>query len=228
MNAGELKLWYLKNIKLFKDLSEAELAKFNEKMYMKDYGKKEYIYLASDNLNTVYLVKHGNIELGYIDESGRELAIDILGPGELFGAVPGQGYGGGYARAVDKAIICILDRSEFEQFLEAHPEFSLKILKLLGLKINVLENKIQNLVFKDVKTRICELLYSLYEKSGDPRSGFIKITLTHQDIANLVGSTRETASLYLSELKKDGVIDYVRKKVKVIAPQQLQRMACMV
>ncbi len=225
MSQGQLKLWYLKNIRLFKDFSEAELMKFNDKMVMKDYNKKEYLYLAPENLDTVFLVKQGNIEIGYIDESGRELAIDILGAGEIFGAVPGEGYSGGYARAIDRTIVCILNRTEFEHFLELHPQFSLRVMKLLGAKIRVLENKLQNLVFKDVKTRICELLYSLYQKTGDPKTGLIKITLTHQDIANLVGSTRETASVYLSELKKDGIIDYIRKKIKVTAPGALRRLA---
>ncbi len=225
MAQGQLKLWYLKNIQLFKDFSEAELMKFNEKMFMKDYNKREYLYLAPEHLDTVFLVKQGNIEIGYIDESGRELAIDILGAGELFGAVPGEGYTGGYARAVDRAIVCVLDRREFEYFLEVHPQFSLRVMKLLGAKISVLENKLQHLVFKDVKTRICELLYSLYQKAGDPRTGRIKITLTHQDIANLVGSTRETASVYLAELKGDGIIDYAGKKIKIVVPEALRQLA---
>ena len=222
MNQNELKLWYLKNVKLFKDMKEEELKKFNEKMYMKDYQKKEYIYLSPEHINHVYLIKHGNVEIGYLDESGREFALDILGPGELFGAVLGKGHRGGYARAVNRAIICVLDRQEFEDFLAKNPEFSIRIMKFLGFKITALENKLQNLVFKDVKTRICELLSSLYEKVGDKQSGMIRVPLTHQDIANLVGSTRETASVYLSELKKEGIIDYVRKKVRVLAPQKLK------
>ncbi|RMG67876.1 MAG: Crp/Fnr family transcriptional regulator [Calditrichaeota bacterium] len=224
MNQNEMKLWYLKNIQVFKGLSDEEMRRINERMIMKNYQKREYIYLSSENLDKVFVIKKGNVEIGYIDEGGRELAIDILGKGEIFGAVMGrEGYLGGYARAIDKALICHMPRQEFEEILQRFPNLSYRILKLLGLKINVLENKLQNLVFKDVKTRICELLYNLYRKSGDPDTGRIKIPLTHQDIANLVGSTRETASVYLSELKKEGVIDYERKNIQIVSLRGLER-----
>ena len=90
-------------------------------------------------------------------------------------------------------------------------------------RLNSLETKLQNLVFSDVKTRICKLLFSLYEKSGDPSTGQIKIPLTHQDIANLVASSRETASLHLSELKKSGVITYERKYIRILSVPLLQQ-----
>ncbi len=88
-----------------------------------------------------------------------------------------------------------MNRQDFEDFLQKFTEMSFRVLKLLGFKINVLENKLQNLVFKDIRTRICNLLSSLYEKSGDRERQLIKVPLTHRDIANLVGCTRETASL---------------------------------
>jgi len=223
MEQNELKLWYLKRLDIFKGVNEAERQRLHDSMLMKNYDKKEYIYFSSESMDKVYIVKKGNVEIGYLDDSGRELAIDILGPGELFGAVHGTGFAGGYARAVDKALICTIDRREFEEFLEKMPKLSAKVLKLLGFKIHILENKLQNLVFKDVKTRICELLYNLYNKSGDKNTGLIRVPLTHQDIANLVGSTRETASVYLSELKKEGVISYERKKITIRSLDSLKR-----
>ncbi|HFE64057.1 MAG TPA: Crp/Fnr family transcriptional regulator [Caldithrix sp.] len=102
---------------------------------------------------------------------------------------------GGYARALSRSLVCSMNRQDFEDFLQKFTEMSFRVLKLLGFKINVLENKLQNLVFKDIRTRICNLLSSLYEKSGDRERQLIKVPLTHRDIANLMGCTRETASL---------------------------------
>lgn len=223
MGNSDLKLWYLKNLDLFKGMKSAEMKILDDITVMQNYNKKEYIYFSLEDVDKVYIIKEGNVEIGYLDESGKELTIDILGAGEFFGTILGKGSPGGYARAVNRALLCIMSRQDFEEFLQRFPAMSLRVLKLMGFKINVLENKLQNLVFKDIKTRICDLLFSLYKKSGDPERGIIKVPLTHQDIANLVGCTRETASLNLSELKKEGVISYEKKRIKILSRERLRQ-----
>ncbi|GAB4333200.1 MAG: Crp/Fnr family transcriptional regulator [Calditrichia bacterium] len=223
MADNSLKLWYLKNLPLFKDTKKFNMAALDEMTVMKNYKKKEYIYFSAEDTDRVYLIKEGHIEIGYLDDSGKEFAVDILGPGEICGTIPGVGNQGGYARALSKALVCVINRNEFEMFLQKYPDVSFRVLKLFGFKINVLENKLQNLVFKDIKTRICDLLYSLYQKSGDKERQIIKVPLTHRDIANLVGCTRETASLNLSELKKEGIIDYDRRRIKILAMDRLKK-----
>lgn len=206
-------------------------------MVQQKYARKEYVYLPYNTTEKVYFIIHGNIEIGYLDETGRELSIDILGPGEVFGSLMGRGFGtgtnggfreggsGGFARSVDRCTLAVLNKNDFEEMLEKYPRFAYRILKLMSRRISTLEGKLQNLVFSDVKTRICKLLYSLYEKAGDRRNGQIKIPLTHQDIANLVASSRETASLHLSELKKSGTIDYERKWIRILSMSELQKCA---
>lgn len=222
-----LKLWYLKNLGLFKGAKSQAMKVLNDITVMKNYNKKEYIYFSIEDTDKVYLVKEGHVEIGHLDESGKEFSIDILGPGEIFGTVLGKGSAGGYARALSRSLVCSMNRQDFEDFLQKFPEMSFRVLKLLGFKINVLENKLQNLVFKDIRTRICDLLSSLYEKSGDRERQLITVPLTHRDIANLVGCTRETASLNLSELKKEGLISYEHRKIKVLAPELLKRYGSM-
>lgn len=206
-------------------IKKSEIKDISSRIVFQKYAKKAYVYLPYNNAEKIYFIKHGNVEVGYLDESGRELSIDILGPGEIFGSFMGQHFSGGFARTVDKAILAILNKDDFEEFLERYPRFAFKIFKLMTQRITTLEIKLQNLVFSDVKTRICKLLYSLYEKAGDKKSGQIKISLTHQDIANLVASSRETASLHLSELKKRGTIAYQRKRIRILSLNDLQRFS---
>lgn len=221
MSEANLKLWYLKNLGIFKGAKSEEIKVLDEITIMKNYKKKEYIYFSKADVDRIYIIKQGNVEIGYLDESGKEFAIDILGMGEIFGTILGQEGAGGYARVVDRALICHMSRIDFEEYLEKFPGMSLRVLKFLGFKINILENKLQNLVFKDIRTRICELLASLYEKSGDTEQKVIKVALTHRDIANLVGCTRETASLNLSELKKEGIITYHKRRIKILSESRL-------
>ncbi len=207
-----------------KGIKESDIRIINSRMVHQRYSKKEYIYLPYDNSEKVYFVIHGNVEIGYLDESGRELSIDILSQGEVFGSFMGRNFSSGFARSVDKTVLAVLNKDDFEEFLERYSLFSVRILKIMSQRINTLETKLQNLVFSDVKTRICKLLFSLYQKAGDKRNGQIKIPLTHQDIANLVASSRETASLHLSELKKSGTIAYERKRIRIISLPALEKI----
>ena len=215
-----------------KDIKKSDLQMINSRMVQQKFEKKEYIYLPYDYSEKVFFIIHGNVEIGYLDQSGRELSIDILATGDIFGSMIGRNFSlnsseqtmtGSFARSVDKCVLGVLNRSDFENFIEKYPRFAAKIFKTMAGRINTLETKLQNLVFSDVKTRICKLLYSLFEKAGDKRTGQIKISLTHQDIANLVASSRETASLHLSELKKSGIIAYERKRIRILSLQSLQK-----
>ena len=118
MTDANLKLWYLKNLGLFKGAKSSEMKFLDEITVMKNYNKKEYIYFSKEDIDSVYIVKKGNVEIGYLDESGKEFSIDILGMGEIFGTVLGQGGSGGYARSIDRSLICHMSRVDFEEFFQ--------------------------------------------------------------------------------------------------------------
>jgi CRP/FNR family transcriptional regulator len=206
---------------VFKVLKANELHDFNRFVLIKKYRKKEFIYLPYDKSEFVYFIKRGNIEIGYLDHEGKELTLDILGTGEIFGPALGLGFTNGFARALEDSSVCIMKKTEFDYYLQKYSRLTFRLLSLLTQKIKTIENKLQNLVFKDVKTRICEQLFRLYKKSGDEKSGRIKIPLTHQDVAKLVGSTRETASVCLAELKREGIISYRRQKISIDSVKKL-------
>ncbi len=171
----------------------------------------------------IYFIKKGNVEIGYLEEDGRELTLDILGSGEIFGSLLGMGFSDGYARALDEVEVCELNRSDFDNFLQKHTQLTYKLLELLALKIGVLKSRLEILVFKDIKTRICRQLLALYKKSGDEINGKIRIPLTHVDMARLVGSTRETVTHFLSELKKEGIITYKRQNISILSLNELYK-----
>ncbi len=208
---------------VFKSLRQEELEILDKNSVIQQFKKKSYIYMAPEGSQNIYFIKKGNIEIGYLDEEGRELTHDILGSGDLFGPALGLGFSNGYARTLDNTVLAVIQKNVFEHFLEKYPLLSYKLIKILSVKINALENKLQNFVFKDVKARIAQQLLMLFKKSGNEKNGFINIPLTHQDVAKLVGSTRETASVYLAELKSDGVISYNRQKIQILSPENLMR-----
>jgi len=200
---------------IFGVLKKEELESFNKDIIIKKSRNKEFLYLPFEKNHYIYFIKRGNVEIGYLNNEGKELTLDILGEGEIFGSSFGVGFSSGYARILGEAVLGLMELNRFESYLEKFHSLALKVMKLMVLKMNMLENRLQNMAFKDVKTRICQQLLRLYEKSGDEKSGRIKIPITHQDVAKLVGSTRETASVCLAELKREGVISYQRQRIYI-------------
>ena len=124
---------------VFEGVNQRVVESINAAMIHQKFGGKEYVYLPYDKNDNIYFIKSGNIELGYLDESGRELGVDILGPGELFGSLMGRNFEGGYARSIDGVMLGVIPKQQFTLILEKHPRFAAKILEAMGEKIQILE-----------------------------------------------------------------------------------------
>jgi CRP/FNR family cyclic AMP-dependent transcriptional regulator len=205
----------------FEGIGKAELNSLFSNFHYKQFQQKQYILPPHRQGKEIFFLLRGNVDMGYLDESGRELSIDVLGPGQIFGTFTENHLPSAYARTISKTVVGIQSKADFHNFLSHHPQYALYILKMLEERMTMLEQKLQAFVFKDVRTRICTLLESLFRKAGDQKTGRIRIPLTHQDIANLVGSSRETASLCLSELKKQGIIETGRRKIRILSRKDL-------
>ena len=144
----------------------------------------------------------------------------VLARGEVFGelALLGEDTRQDCAQVVtDKTTVCKLTLDEMQQLMKDDVSFGLKIFKLIGLRINKLERKIDSLVFKDVRTRIIEFIREYVMEKGENNGPEYKIDnfLTHKDIANLVGTTRQTVTTLLNELRSEGLIDFTRRSIYV-------------
>ena len=211
------KFWYLKQIKLFADLPETDMKDMEEATRMEAVKRRQFIYLPGDAANTVFLLKSGRVKLSRVNEEGKELTLAILEPGEVFGemeileGVPRDTV----AEAMDDVSICVMPRSYFEEMLKKDPGTSIRLTKLMGLRLKRIESRIEDLVFKDVPSRLAQLLLQLSENLGvnDRRGILIRAKITHQEIAGLIGSTRETVSAILGDFKRKGLIDLDQRRI---------------
>lgn len=204
------KLWYIRTNDLFSGLTEAEQDRIASMMTEAHVRKKESAYGAADISDKVYLLKKGSIKITRLAEDGREMTIDIIGSGDIFGYFPHdeQEGSGASAVALEDSFICVIDRKNFEDFLVGNPHLSLKVTKWMGLRLRRIENRLENMIFQDVKSRLMSALRGLAREYGeDTQSGrMVKIRLSHQEIANLIGASRETVTTELNSLKRDGRI----------------------
>jgi CRP/FNR family transcriptional regulator, cyclic AMP receptor protein len=213
----ETKYWHLHNHKLMSVLSSSELREICIISNFKTAKKGEIIYFSHDESNRVYTIKRGTIKIVEIDQKGNEIVKDILQEGDLFGQFTLTDSNlDEYAVAVSDYVTCCSFRlDDFEKVIERNPMLALRYTKWVGLRLKRMENRYANLVFKDVRSRFIGFLkdWSLKEGLTDSNEVTLKNYLTHQDIASLICSTRQTVTSLFNELKEKGVLDYSRTEI---------------
>ncbi|MCF8303711.1 MAG: Crp/Fnr family transcriptional regulator [Bacteroidales bacterium] len=220
------KLWYFENFNILKPMSMKEKMELSEKTDMEGPVKDEIIYLQGDASHSIYFLKKGKVRIYTINEEGREMTHAILGPGEIFGelAISGAGERDHIAAATEDAIICEVKTEVFEEFLEKNPKLNLQITKLIGFRLKKIQSRLETMWFKSAPERIKTLLSDLGEEHGEEIGDeiVIRLKLTHQEIASLAATTRQTVTTTLNKLEKDGVILYDRKRILIKKPQALK------
>ncbi len=213
----ETKYWYLRDHKLFNALTSNELKSICLIMNFKTAKKGEIIYFAHDESARVYFLKKGTIKIVEIDDKGNEVVKEIIQRGDIFGEFTlSDEESDEYAIAVsDNVACCSFKLEDFEKVLQSNPQLSLSYTKWIGFRFKRLQNRYSNLIFKDVRTRLVGFLNDWAAKEGtlENNQQVIKNYLTHQDIASLVCSTRQTVTSLFNELKEKGALDYTRTEI---------------
>lgn len=214
----ELKYWYLRDHKLFWTLNGSQLKQLCVITGFKKAKKGEIIYFSSSELPRVFLLKKGNIKIVSVDEDGNETIKDIIQKGDLFGELEldSDKNSNEYAKALtDEIIICSFLLSDFENLLLEHPSLALSYTKFVGLKMKRIKNNYANLISKDAKTRLLTFLKEWAERDGRIIDNRIVIEnyLTQNDIAQIICTSRQTATQLLNELEDKGILYYGRKEI---------------
>lgn len=192
-----------------------------------NYKRDAFIYFPQDKADSIYMIAQGRVKIGHYLEDGKEVVTSILTNGEIFGelALAGEESRRHFAQVMDdNTSICPLSIDELKQLMYGDRELSFKMLKLVGLRLMKLERKLELLVFKDARTRIIEFLKDAASWKGK-KVGFetmIPTKLTHKDIAALTGTSRQTVTTVLNELKDKNLINFDRRKILIRDLAQLK------
>lgn len=225
------KLWYLKRINLFTEMSSKEMGELARLTRMESVRKKTPIFFPGDPSQQIYLLKEGRVKISRISEEGREVTIALLEPGEIFGEleVLDDAPRDTLAEALDDSKICVVSKKIFLEMIHRIPDFSFRLTKLIGFRMRKIESRVEDLVFKDVPARLANLLLDLEKDYGKetPQGMLLQIKITHQEIANLIGSIRETVSAVLGDFKRDGWITFEGRRIILLKPRLIQKRAKM-
>ena len=222
------KLWYLKHINLFSTLSQTELQEIERITRMHEVKKRQPLYLPGDPSNTIYLLKKGRVKIAATAPSGKEVTFDILEPGEIFGELEVLEDAPRHTSAepLEDVLICALRREDFDRYLRDHPDLTVKLTKLIGLRLRKIQSRVEDLVFRDVPARLAHLLLDLSKTHGVPDGPAIRIRakLTHQEMANLIGCSRETVSTILGDFRDQGLVRIDHRSLIILNGDGLARL----
>lgn len=225
------KLWYLKKINLLKELSAEELGFIARCSKMSKLKKGDIIFFQGEPSFDVYFLKEGRVKLSRMNFEGREITLAILDKGEILGELSAysEEHRNVQAQAMEESIVCMMKKSDFLDVLHRSPQLNFKLTKFIVFRRLQIESKIDQLIFNDVPTRLAGLLLSLIEQYGEkePRGIRFRIKLSHQEIGNLIGATRETVSALMAHWKKCGFVDSEGRRVIVTDPESLRKVSGM-
>ena len=213
-------IWYFEDTDLFELLCPTKSPGLEDKHNPNVYKKEEYIYFPDEVSEAVYMVSEGRVKVGTFTSDGKEIVKAILSRGELFGelALTGEGKRDDFAVAMDdNTRICPMTVEDLQELMKDNQVLSFKILKIIGFRLKKMERKIESLVFKDARTRIVDFLREMAEERGQ-KVGFemmIKNHFTHKDIASLTGTSRQTVTTVMNELRDENIINFDRRRILI-------------
>jgi CRP-like cAMP-binding protein len=212
-------IWFLKRCPLFERLAPDESRRLESRALTRAFPRRSIVYFPDESGDSVLLLTVGRVKIMTVTPDGRETILAFVEPGELFGelALLDPAPRDEYAEAVEDCRLLAIPREELLWLMGRRPDVAMSVTKLLGLRIRRVENRLKNVLFRSNRERMVALLLELLGSHGRPADdGWeIRIRLSHQDMANLIGSTRETVTLTLGQLQREGLIEVNRRRIVV-------------
>jgi len=205
--------------KLMSLLPGSNISKYLQDVSVRHFEKGQIIYNTDEIADKVYFIAKGRIKLGAIGDTGREITKSIIDEGVFFGEMSliENGNRIDFATAAEDCIVAVFQKEEFNNLLRGNASLGDLTIKTVGQKLTDLENKLESIVFMDSKSRIISFLVSEVEQRGQ-RVGYewvVRNFATHQDIANITVTSRQSVTTVLNDLRSADLITFDRKRLLI-------------
>jgi CRP/FNR family transcriptional regulator, anaerobic regulatory protein len=218
-------LWFTGPLELLQGMNQDAVRRFNAMTRKTKCRRGDWVFVHGDPAYSIYFVQRGRLKITALSEDGHEVVHEIVGPGEIFGhastilGIPRTTS----AQALEASLICEIRQKDLESLLRAYPELSLRLLKSVGLRLKKAEAQLLNVICHDISTRVRGALADLIPFEADLRPDQpVEIKITQQDLANLIGASRQKTWEALKELEDSSVLRLMYGSILVTAPQKLR------
>ncbi|MFQ5575456.1 MAG: Crp/Fnr family transcriptional regulator [Anaerolineae bacterium] len=222
MTSIDRKIGYLKTIDIFQDLSKQDMLAMDRTITMSTCKAGKVFYRPDDTAQVLFILKKGRVQFYKISPEGKKLVVSTIEPGTVFGemSILGQGLYNTFAEALDNCLLCVMSRHDVERLILDKPQVGLRIMQVLSERLQESETRQEELAFRTIPGRLATLLLKLHREAGPTITGY-----THQDLADTVGTYRETVTQTLNEFKSAGIIGIGRKRIDILDSNKLQEKA---
>jgi len=219
---------FLRYFPFFQDLEEEDLAKLSPLFHTRTYGKGTEIFHEGQAGEELYIIKSGLVKI-YRDDEVRDIILAIFRDGDFFGemaVLENEQFRSASAKTMEQTDVYFLSRRDFVSILDQNPKISLRILETALDRLRKANEMITDLTLLDARARIIKMMLRLTEKHGiTQKSGLlIDLKLTHQQIADMTGTVRETVTKVLLDLQNQDFIQVKKKKILICNLAEFERL----
>ncbi|MEM6893500.1 MAG: Crp/Fnr family transcriptional regulator [Bacteroidota bacterium] len=207
-------------------MSRDELKKVSDSKITKKIKKGESLFEEGDKLNGVFCVRNGISKLSKLSENGKDQIVKLATKGEVIGqrSVIAEECANLSATAVEDMEVCFIPKDSITSTLQNNPNFTLEVLRHMAHDLREADDVIVNMSQKTVKQRVAEAFLYLRNNFGEDDEGFLALTLSREDISNVVGTATESAIRIISEFKKKGLIHTSGKRIGIKDEKKLKEL----
>ncbi|MCF8277585.1 MAG: Crp/Fnr family transcriptional regulator [Flavobacteriales bacterium] len=219
-NIKNVELDVFERLSVLRSLPDDQREFLNRYIQIKSYTKNTFIYNPGEEADWVFFVIKGMVKTGTINDEGKEVIKNIFYPGEMFGelGLSGMIERPDFASTLKgEAEILRIPVKILKDLITRNPEVGLRMIEKLGERITRSEKRLEQLVFDDARTRIISFLLEQAEKNGMKFGDetLVRHGFTHQDMANITGTSRQLVTIVLNDLKKENLINFDRNSILI-------------
>ena len=202
---------FLSLVDLLQDLDPREIAAIERNMAEREYRRGHVLFSPGETSDVLFAIKSGRVNLSRTMPDGRKIVVATLEPGTVLGATTliGQGVYGTVAEVLERSVLYLLARRDLERLLLRYPQVAMRLLEYYARLLRDTQARLADMAFKGVSARIAGMLLRFGAEEGQP------MRFSHQDIADMVGASRESVSRSLEEMRAHGLIDFGRMQIVV-------------
>lgn len=218
----------MRTIEWLSRMEDDELAELERGASLRRFARGELIFAPTRQPQSVYLLQAGLARIYRLSEGGGETSFGYVAPGEVFGELPafGEYPRESFAEAVRASAVWKIPRENFQQVLAARSALAFQVSLQIGDRLKKIESRVEDLVFRNVRTRVARMLGELAADFGQTENGHrvIDIPITQSELATLVGATRQTVNQTLRELSAEGLIGRDNRRIVLLRPERLREL----
>ncbi len=206
---------------LFRDLGTQEMVEIERSTTMSTCKRGTMFFAPEETGEVLFILKHGRVNLYRVTEEGKKLVTATLEPGSIFGemSLAGQGMNGSFAEAAEDSTLCLMSKTDVQQVIQRYPSVALRLLEGMAKRLDDAEERLADVAYKSVPARIAATLLRLSGPDNKP------VHMSHQDIADMVGTYRETATRIMNEMRADELLELRRMRIEVTDRRRLALLA---